>query len=100
MGKIVSELHRVAFAELLGVGGLLSLEDPLVLLLLGGGLQALPGQRAPQEIHKHEAQGLDIVSSTLFDAQMCVDRRVSRRAGQIFALVEKNEDQPKHNENN
>jgi hypothetical protein len=33
-------------AQLVGVRGLLALQDALVLLLLGGGLQSLPGEGA------------------------------------------------------
>lgn len=42
--EVVPELRREAPAQLVRVSGLLALQDPLVLLLLGGGLEALPGQ--------------------------------------------------------
>jgi hypothetical protein len=84
--EVVPELGRESAAQLVGVRGLLALQDALVLLLLGGGLQALPGQAAAQEVHQHEAQGLDVVAPALLDAQMRVDRGVPSRAGQVLAL--------------
>jgi hypothetical protein len=68
------------------VRGLLPLQDALVLLLLCGGLQALPGQTAAQEVHQDEAQRLYVVAAALLDAQVGVDRGVARCAGQILAL--------------
>ena len=46
----------------------------------------LPGQRAAQEVHENESEGLDVVSSTLFDSQVRVDRRITCCAGQILPL--------------
>lgn len=86
MGEVVPELRREAAAQLVGVRGLLALQDALVLLLLGGGLEALPGQAAAQEVHEHEAQGLNVVAAALLDAQVRVDRGVARRARQVLAL--------------
>ena len=60
--------------------GHLLLADLLVLLLLGGGLEALPRQAAPQEVHQHVAQRLDVVPPALLDAQVRVDARIPRRA--------------------
>ena len=44
-------LTGVAFTEHLDGSGHLLLTDPLVLLPLGGGLEALPGQGAQVEVH-------------------------------------------------
>ncbi len=66
--------------------GHLLLADLLVLLLLGGCLQTLPRQAAPQEVHEHVAQRLDVVAPALLDAQVRVDARVSRRPRQVLVL--------------
>ena len=54
-------------------GGDFLLENSVVFLLLGVGLEALPGQAAAQEVHQHEAQRLDVVAAALLDAQVCVN---------------------------
>mmetsp|Transcript_1763 Transcript_1763/g.5240 ORF Transcript_1763/g.5240 Transcript_1763/m.5240 type:complete len:352 (+) Transcript_1763:405-1460(+) len=85
--KVDAELVRVALAEGLEGGRDLLLHDALVLLLLGVGAQALPGQRAAQEVHEHEAERLQIVAPALLDAQVVVDARVARRAGEVLVLA-------------
>jgi len=72
-------------------GGHLLLTDLLVLLLLGGGLQSLPGEGASVEVHEDVAQGLHVVSPALFDSQMGVDRGVAGRPGQILVLSKRKE---------
>lgn len=59
------ELEREAVAEKLGRGRHLLFHDTIVLLLLGGGSQTLPGQRASEEVHEDVAQCLQIVTSGL-----------------------------------
>lgn len=58
-------LTGVAFAQHLDGGGHLLLADAFVLLPLGGGLEALPGQRAQVEVHEDVAQRLQVVPSGL-----------------------------------
>lgn len=55
-----------AIAQLFDRCGLLFLPDLLVFLLVGGRLQALPGETAAQEIHEDVAQSLQVVSARLF----------------------------------
>lgn len=62
----IRALTRVPFAEHLNGRGHLLLADPLVLLALGGSLEALPGQRAQVEIHEHVAQALQVIATALF----------------------------------
>jgi hypothetical protein len=38
------------------------------------------------EVHQHVAQGLQIISARLFDAQVRVDRGITSSAGQLFVL--------------
>ena len=82
------ELGRTgkAFAQVLDGRGLLLLADLLVLLLVGGRLQALPGQAAAQEVHEDVAQGLEVVAARLLAAEVGVDAHVARGAGQRLAL--------------
>ncbi len=77
VGEIIAELRREASAELVRVCGLFALQNALVLLLLGGGLEALPGQRAAQKVHQHKAQRFNVVATALFNAQMSVNGGVS-----------------------
>lgn len=55
----------VAFAEDLNGRGHFLLTDTFVLLPLGGGFEALPGQRTQVEVHEDVAQGLQVVPSGL-----------------------------------
>lgn len=56
----------VAFAQDFNWGGHFLLADAFVLLPLGGGFEALPGQRTQVEVHEDVAQRLQVVSSGLF----------------------------------
>ena len=85
--EIHGELGGEALAQDLDGRAHLLLADLLVLLLLGGGLEALPGQRAAIEVHAHVAERLHVVASALLDAQVGVDGRVARRARQILVLA-------------
>ncbi|RNA28985.1 hypothetical protein BpHYR1_011981 [Brachionus plicatilis] len=87
IAKIITEFGGKALAQLLNTGGHFFLAYPLVLLPLGLSLEALPGQRAPIEVHEHVAERFEIVSATLLYAHVRVDGRVARSAGQIFVLT-------------
>jgi len=50
-------------------------------------LEALPRQWATVEVHKNIAKWLHIVSSALFNTEMCVDTRVPSRARQILVFT-------------
>ena len=77
---------RESLAEHFCRGGDFLLENTLVLLLLGVGLESLPRQRATQEIHEHVAKRLEVVASRLLDAHMRVDGRIPCSTRQVFAL--------------
>lgn len=47
-------------------------------------LEALPGQLAAIEVHEHVAERLHVVAARLLDAEMRVDRRVTRRSCQVL----------------
>ena len=64
----------------------LLLHDFVVLFLLIISFNSLPRQPAPEEVDYDVTDSLEVISSTLLDSEMGVDRGVSGRAGQIFIL--------------
>ena len=80
------ELLRVATAKQVRGGGHLLLHDPVVLLLLGSSLETLPGKRASQEVHENVGKRLEIITTSLFDTQVSVDRSVTSSTSQILVL--------------
>ena len=85
--EVEGELLRVSLAQGLHGRRHLLLADLLVLLLLGRRFQALPRQRAAHEVHDDVAERLEVVPSTLLDAEVRVDAGVARRARQALALL-------------
>lgn len=79
-------LTREAVAQVLDSSGLLLLSDLLILLLVGSSLQALPWEAAAQEIHKHVAQRLQVISPRLFATKVGVDTHVTGRTRQRLAF--------------
>ena len=61
LAEVLGELDGVPLAEDLDGGGELLLFDPFVLVALVVGLESLPGQHAPQEVHHHVADALHVV---------------------------------------
>ena len=80
------ELLRVATAKQVRGGGHLLLHDPVVLLLLGSSLETLPGKRASQEVHENVGKRLEIITTSLFDTQVSVDRSVTSSTSQVLVL--------------
>jgi len=76
-----------ALGELLDRRRLLLLADLLVLLLVGGRLEALPREAAAQEVHEDVPERLEVVSPALLAAEVRVDRHVPRRAREALALA-------------
>lgn len=81
-GKFVGE----STAQDLGGGSHLLLHDTVVLLFLGGSLQALPWERAAAEIEHDIAQGLHVITTRLFDTQMSIDGSVSSSTREVLVL--------------
>ena len=81
-GKLVRE----ATAEKIGRSGHLFLHDPVILLLLSGGFETLPGERTTEEIHEDVSEGFEVVAASLFDTQVSIDGRVTSSAGQVLVL--------------
>ena len=61
LAEVLGELDGVPLAEDLDGGGELLLFDPFVLVALVVGLESLPGQHSPQEVHHHVADALHVV---------------------------------------
>ena len=59
--QVLDELDGVALAEHLDGGGQLLLLDALVLVALVVGLESLPGEHPPQEVHRHVPDALHVV---------------------------------------
>lgn len=90
IGKILAELLGEALAEILDGGGLLLLTNLLILLLVSGSLETLPGQAAAEEVHENVAEGLEIVSARLLAPQVGVDAHVASRARERLSLAVRN----------
>lgn len=86
-----SERTWVAFAQDFDGGGHFLLADAFVLLPLGGGFQALPGQGAQVEVHEDVAQRLQVVPPGLFCRRRGdqIRRAVGWRQGSVFAASSK-----------
>ena len=65
----------------------LVLHDPRVLLLLRARAQPLPRQLALQEVHEDQPEGLQVVATTLLDADVVRQARVPRRPRQVLVLA-------------
>ena len=59
--EVLDKLNGVTLAEDLDRGGQLLLLDALVLVALVVGLESLPGEHPPQEIHRHVPDALHVV---------------------------------------
>lgn len=64
--QIDGELVREATAENLGRGRHLLLHDAVILLLLGGSLQTLPGEGATAEVEHDISKGFHVITAGLF----------------------------------
>jgi len=82
-----SKFGRVAPAELLKRSLNLLLLDRVILLVLAATGQALPGERALDEVEKHVANRLQIVASTLLDTLVRGNRRISGGSSQVLAIL-------------
>lgn len=74
-------------AEEVGGGGHLLLHDTVVLLLLGSSLEALPWESTTKEVHEDVGKGLEIITTSLLDAQVGVDGGVTGGTSQVLVLA-------------
>ena len=80
------ELVREATAEKVRGSGHLLLHDPVVLLLLGCGLETLPGERAAEEVHEDVSERFEVIAARLLNTQVSVDGGVASSTGQVLVL--------------
>lgn len=73
-------------AEQVGRGSHLLLHDAIVLLLLGGGLETLPGKGTAEEVHEDIRQRLKVITASLLNSQMSVDGGVTGSASEVLVL--------------
>ena len=85
-----SKFVRESSAKEVGGCGHLLLHDTVILLLLRGSLEALPGQSAAQKVHKDIGEGLEIISTGLLNAQVRVDGSVTSGTSQVLVLPVRN----------
>jgi len=87
---VLLELFGVTLAQLIHSDFQLLLLDVIVLFVLASPRKALPGETPSQEIEEHMADGLQVISSRLFIANVGVDAGISCRACEVLALSERN----------
>ena len=87
----VVEVHveggREALAEVLQTHAQLGVQNSLVFFLLRLRTQTLPRKAATEEVQQHIAEGLEVVSPTLLDAEMISYARIAWRAGETLVLA-------------
>ena len=81
-GKLVGETT----AKDLGGSSHLLLHDAIILLLLSGRLQPLPGQRTTAEVEHDITKRLHIITTRLLNSKMGVDRGIASRSSQVLVL--------------
>lgn len=84
-GVIVGSSTRGILAERIQTGGHLGLHYLPVLVVLVDCRKTLPGQTAADEVHHNVAHALEVVTTTLLNAEMSGNRGVS--GGSCKALV-------------
>ena len=84
------EFGRLVQAEFVDGHLLLLALDVIIFFVFRASWQALPRQRSPEEVEKHVANGLQVISAALLVPDMRANRGVSRRARQVLALAEGN----------
>jgi hypothetical protein len=80
VGEVGCELLRYAGTKLFNRCVGFYLLDFKILLLVVLGSKSLPWKRSFQKVDKNVASRLQIVSPALFNTDMSVDRRISRRS--------------------
>lgn len=81
-----AKLVREATAEDIGRCRHLLFHYPIVLLLLGSGLESLPRKSTTQEVHKYVCEGLEVITTSLLNTQMSVDGSVASGTSQVLVF--------------
>src|SRR4051812_24262450 len=85
--EVNGELVREAAAKDLGGSGHLLFHDTVILLLLRGSLESLPGKRAAAEVQHDITQRLHIVATRLLNAQVGIDGSITSSSGQVLVFA-------------
>ena len=81
------EFLRHATSQRLDGRGYLLIFDSIVLVILVFALKTLPWQRSLQEVDENETDGLEVVTPTLLNAEMCIDTGIARRTRQRLVVL-------------
>lgn len=87
---VVEVLHKLVWeapAQLFNACILLLVPNLIILFLLGLRWETLPRQFSLEEVHSDVPESLEVVSSRLFVAQMCVERGISRSTSEILSFL-------------
>ena len=82
-GKLIGE----STAEDLGGCSHLLFHDTVVLLLLGGSLESLPGEGATAEVEHDISKGFHVVTTGLLNTKMSVDAGITCSSRQVLILT-------------
>lgn len=85
--QVSVEFFRHATRQRLDGGRDLLIFDSIVLVILVLALKTLPRQRSLQEVDENETDGLEVVTPTLLDAEMCIDTSIARRTRQRLVVL-------------
>lgn len=85
--QVDGELVREPTAKDLCGSGHLFLHDAVVLLLLGGRLQTLPGERTTAEVEHDISEGFHVITTGLLDSEMGVDTGIPGSTSQVLILA-------------
>lgn len=80
------ELVGESAAQEIGRGGHLFLHDAIILLLFGSSLETLPRECPTEEVHQNVGQRLKIVTASLLDAQVSIDRRITSSSSEVLVF--------------
>jgi hypothetical protein len=84
------KLAGLVHAEFVNGNFLLLTLDVIIFLILRASGKSLPGERAAEEVQKHVANGLQIITTRLLVTNVSVDRGVTGGTSEVFAFAEGN----------
>ena len=84
------ELAGLVHAEFVDGDLLLLTLDVIIFFIFRASGKSLPGERAAEEVQKHVANGLQIITTRLLVTNVSVDRGVTGGTSEVFAFAEGN----------
>ena len=85
--EVKTELGRNALTKHTYRGTELLLQNSRILLLLRGGGKSLPGEFALEKVDQHVAQRLNVISSGRLNAEVHINRGISRSPRETLVLL-------------